>query len=771
MTEMGADLLSATIALLSLSVCVLATLFVRERRGRAREVRRREDLSDGMVLRARNGRITDLSDAAAELPGAAPGAMLTDVIASAIGQRRDEVQTALARLIETGEPMHLLARRTAGGQCEVIGFPSGGESVLVLRDARLIAAELERAETALARRERSLSAGWYERETIATLLEIGATIAWHRTADGAVSWCAGQVRTEMGAVAAEQVVTFLGVRPPQREAADGIDRTRIEILPPGGIEPVSLSVVEVLKPDGRRFGFATDASNAVTAERTLSRFVQTMTETFAHLTVGLAIFDRNQKLALFNPALAQMLQLDPATLAARPTLSDLVDAMRRTRRIPETGDYHLWRRQLLGLFDDTEVVDYEDTWHLADGSSINVLARPHPHGSLAFVFDDVSERMRLEQNYRRSVDLRHATLNRLEEGLAVFGADGLLQFVNDAFHDIWGTDADSICAGMHAREVMRLCQGLTIETEVWRRVTGFITSDETRRALSARVTLGSSRILSARLAPLPGGASMVVFADITDSERIALALRERNEALEAVEEMRTAVLDQISHRLRTPLNTIFGFGQLLGDPRFGTLTPDQRDYADGILEASGQLLDTIDDVTELASLQLDPLHDEGADPPLAETLELTRQLLDKRAVEAGVVLATELPDAAIKLRCDAVRLRQIVFNMVAGAIQRSPSGTRILLSATEPQPGRVEIVVTERREAEIPLADFAEDGESLAFSVIRRMVVNEGGRFERRRGTRPSDAVSVCSFDRGAAEESPSRASHEARPQPLPLTR
>ncbi|MDT8345141.1 MAG: PAS-domain containing protein, partial [Thermohalobaculum sp.] len=746
---------------------------VRARRAEAREAGRREALRDGVVMRAEAGRIVDLSDAAAGLPGARRGAALAEVLGAAIGAGREAALAALARLVDSGEPMHLLVRATTGERCELIGYPSGGESVVVLRDARLIAAEIERAEAALAARERSLSAGWYERETIATLLDSGATIAWHRTAEGDVSWCAGQVRIAQGTVGAEQVVAFIGMRGAAATArtAGNIEHGRIEILPPGGIEPVPLRIVEVIRPDGQRFGFATEASLTVAAERTLSHFVQTMTETFAHLTVGLAIFDRDQKLALFNPALAQMLQLDPAWLAGRPALSDLIDTMRHSRRIPETGDYHLWRRRLVALFDNTEAVDYEEIWHLADGSSINVLARPHPHGSLAFVFDDVSERMRLEQNYRRSVDLRHATLNRLEEALAVFGADGLLQFVNDAFHEIWGTDVESIRPGMHAREVIRLCQGLSIETEVWRRVIGFITADETRRAWSARVTLGSSRTLSARLAPLPGGATMVVLADITDSERIALALRERNEALEAVEEMRTAVLDQISHRLRTPLNTIFGFGQLLGDPRFGALTPDQRDYVDGILEASGQLLDTIDDVTDLASLQLDPLHDEGADPPLAETLELTRALLDKRAGEAGVMLAADLPDGALKVRCDAVRLRQIVFNMAAGAIQRSPSGTRIVLDAAAVAGGLVEIRVTEQREAEIGLADVADDGGSLAFSVIRRMVTAEGGRFERRRGARASDVLSVCTLAAGGGIAPDGPAPAAGPPQSLPLLR
>ncbi len=101
-------------------------------------------------------------------------------------------------------------------------------------------------------------------------------------------------------------------------------------------------------------------------------------------------------------------------------------------------DFHEWRRRLTDLFENTETADYEELWHLSDGSDIRVLARPHPHGSLAFVFDDVTERLHLEQQYRHSIDLRRATLDRLDEGLAVFGPDGLLQLVNTAFHEIWG---------------------------------------------------------------------------------------------------------------------------------------------------------------------------------------------------------------------------------------------------------------------------------------------------------------------------------------------
>ncbi|MCH7702880.1 MAG: PAS-domain containing protein, partial [Planctomycetes bacterium] len=372
---------------------------------------------------------------------------------------------------------------------------------------------------------------------------------------------------------------------------------------------------------------------------------------------------------------------------AATKLKEVIDRLRANRRIPEMPDFHDWRQRLTDLFENTETADYEELWNLSDGSDIRVLARPHPHGSLAFVFDDVTERMRLEQQYRHSIDLRRATLDRLDEGLAVFGPDGLLQLVNNAFHEIWGTDAETVRPSMHASELLPLVRGLTVETDVWSRLMNFITGAESRQAWGARLTLGTGRILAARFASLPDGSTMAAFTDVTDSERIALALRERNEALEAAEEMRAAVMDQISHRLRTPLNTIFGFGQLIADSRFGTLTDAQRGYADGILESARHLLATIDDVTELAALEINSLHDHGAELSLGDTLMLTGRLLEKRATEEGVELRIIAPQVGCEAACDAGRLRQIVFNMTTDAISRCCDGGKIELGARAGEDG------------------------------------------------------------------------------------
>src|SRR3546814_5765356 len=63
--------------------------------------------------------------------------------------------------------------------------------------------------------------------------------------------------------------------------------------------------------------------------------------------------------------------------------------------------------------------------------------------------------------------------------------------------------------------------------------------------------------------PLPDGNALLIMLDVTDSRRMESALRERNEALEAADKVKTAFLSRMSYELRTPLTSIGGFGEML----------------------------------------------------------------------------------------------------------------------------------------------------------------------------------------------------------------
>ncbi|MEM7670845.1 MAG: PAS domain-containing sensor histidine kinase, partial [Pseudomonadota bacterium] len=611
----------------------------------------------------------------------------------------------------------------------LLGETHGGQLKVVLRDAvEQSPASTQLAVTDIQSPDLEAGAGDARLATLETLLQHAPLLVWSRTPDGVANWAAGSISTKEGEIAASQALEMVIARqafdPPVQ---DKIRRCRLEF---GDTEPVALHAVEADGPDGMICGYAVDASLTASVERTLTRFIQTMTETFAHLTVGLAIFDRSHRLVLFNPTLADMWGIDAVWLARRPDLREILDRLRANRRIPHLADYHAWREQLLALFENPEVVDYEESWDLASGSRIKVMARPHPHGALAFVFDDVTEQLQLETRYRHMDDLLSTALERLDEGLLVLGPDGLLRYVNTAFHRIWDTDDEAVCTGMHAKDVFGLCSRLSIEADLWNRSIPFATGEDRRKVWTDKVTVATGLRLGVRFAPLPGGSTLVVFTDMSDSERAAEALLERSRTLEAAEEMRRTVLDQISHKLRTPLNSIFGFGQLLNDPRFGELNGRQRAYAAGIIEAAEHLLDTVNDVAELASLQSVNLGPSAEVIEIDKAIDATFEVLQGRAISAGVdFIRFEGPPVG-DLSRQSLPLRQILFYLAADAIQRADRGATVTLGAERTSDDWINLFVSEVSANGAPVSAEKVEIISPVIPLVRRLANREGGQVQ-----------------------------------------
>ena len=205
-------------------------------------------------------------------------------------------------------------------------------------------------------------------------------------------------------------------------------------------EPRWYEISQSPGPSGETLGFALEADELVAAEASLRRFVETLTETFAHLPIGLAVFDKNRRLGLFNPALTELVKIDAVWLAGRPSLRDFLERLRETRQMPEQKDFASFRRKLGELEEGAREGTYEENWQLPSGKIFRVTGRPHPQGALAFLFEDISTAIMLERRYRSELELSQATLDRMAEAVAVFDASGMLVFVNSAFEALWGLD-------------------------------------------------------------------------------------------------------------------------------------------------------------------------------------------------------------------------------------------------------------------------------------------------------------------------------------------
>lgn len=256
---------------------------------------------------------------------------------------------------------------------------------------------------------------------------------------------------------------------------------------------------------------ALPADRLIKAEGALRDFVQTLTKTFAHLAVGLAIFDRNRQLALFNPALTDLTALGPDFLSARPTLFSFLDRLREGRILPEPKDYASWRQKMSDLEQAASAGSYEETWVLPGGQTYRVTGRPHPEGALAFLIEDITAEISLTRRFRSEIELGQSVINALEEAVAVFSPSGDLVLSNSAYAALWGVDPATTLGSISIIEATRHWQSLCLPSPVWGDLRDFVGTHAERAEWEADLTMTDGRQMSGRFSPLAGGATLVRF--------------------------------------------------------------------------------------------------------------------------------------------------------------------------------------------------------------------------------------------------------------------
>ena len=274
-----------------------------------------------------------------------------------------------------------------------------------------------------------------------------------------------------------------------------------------------------------RLVFALPADTAVLAEAALRDFMQTLTKTFAHLHVGLAIFDQKRQLQLFNPALMDLTHLQPDFLSMRPSLLSVLDAMRDRNMIPEPKDYRSWRRQLVEMEKAAASGLYEETWSLPGGQTYRVIGRPHPNGALALMIEDISSEMLRSRRYRADLELGQAVVDELDEAIAVFSDAGQLVMSNSAYATLWGHDPASTLAEGSLRALCGHWRALSAPASIWAEAEDYASNPGDRLPWQGEARLLDGRLLCCRFAPLTGGATLAAFrlAPLTGTQPAILA--------------------------------------------------------------------------------------------------------------------------------------------------------------------------------------------------------------------------------------------------------
>ena len=235
--------------------------------------------------------------------------------------------------------------------------------------------------------------------------------------------------------------------------------------------------------------------------------------------------------------------------------------------------------------------------------------------------------------------------------------------------------------------------------------------------------------------------------DVTERKRLDQVLQEKNVELESARSVaekanlaKSEFLSSMSHELRSPLNAILGFAQLM-DSDSPPPTPAQKESIAQILQAGWHLLKLIDEILDLAKVESRkaPLSREPVS--LAEVMLECQGMVEPQAQPRGIRMTFPPSETSPYVLADRVRVKQVLINLLSNAIKYNKTGGTVEVKCAENTPGRIRVSVGDTGAGLSPdqLAQLfqefnrlgqeggVEEGTGIGLVVAKRMVELMGG--------------------------------------------
>ena len=560
---------------------------------------------------------------------------------------------------------------------EAEGQIVGGRAILRLREVSGIKYEL--AELTQRHRKQTEDAA-----AMRALIEAISAPVWYRNAGGKLVFVnqayARAVEAKDGTEAIERGVELFdhGAR---SEILTAHETAKLYSGRLAAVVAGQRRILDVIAVPARRgsAGIAMDATEAERMRGELRRMVDAHRRTLDQLATGVAIFGSNQQLSFYNAAYRSLWDLEVEFLDSAPTDSEVLDRLRAARKLPDEQDFRQWKSALHEAYRAIEVKEH--MWHLPDGRAMRVVTTPNPEGGVIYLFEDVTERLDLERRYDALIRVQSETLDNLTEAVAVFGSDGRLRLYNPVFARMWRLDQELLGRRPHIETLSNIGRPLHGDHPIWQRLRATITAMDDREPVVGRIERPDGNVVDCATMPLPDGATLVTFQDVTDTVNVERALRERNEALETADKVKVDFVHHVSYELRSPLTNIIGFAHFLGDPVTGPLTEKQREYLSYITVSTNSLLAIINNILDLATIDAGAMTLNLGPVDIRSTMEAAAEGVQDRLVRNSIKLEIRTAPDIGSFVADERRVRQSLFNLLANAVGFSPAGETVTLAA------------------------------------------------------------------------------------------
>jgi len=584
----------------------------------------------------------------------------------------------LTQLRKEGTAFSVSVVLPGGNVIEADGRPAGRQVVLWLEDAS-IRGEDER--TAISRFESHRLTAEEDPVAFVEMMSRAPFPLWRISGTGKLTWVNEAYVKAVGAQDIDDVLSAqiqldseaLTQAQTALKSGERVEGQR-PIIIDGHRKAMSVTVFPV---SGGAAGIANDASDAEGLREALTVHMRAHDELLNTMEEAIVIFGADKRMSFHNTAFAKMFGLDDAWSQGRPSQSEWLDHLREKRLVPEQSDFAEWKAGELSLYTDWPDEMPPEIWGLPDGSTLRLARLRDPSGGISLLFSDITQTVTLQSQLGTLINVQKTTLDRLSEGIAVFGPDGRLKIHNAAFGKIWKLGDEMLADNPRFRDII----------------------------------------------------------DVTRARQAEAALMERAEALEQADRLKSEFVGHVSYQLRTPLTTITGYSDFLQSHGAGELNDKQSEYIFAIQSASEDLAKTIDDILDIAAIEANVLDLELGDVQVFDMLHNALDYVATKAEDTRISIKLDCSEDIGVIRADETRLKQVVFNLLSNALRFTKPGGQIVLGATKGEGGGVSIFVkddgvgipSERQPQVFESFKSSRGGTGLGLALVQRFIEAHGG--------------------------------------------
>ncbi len=658
----------------------------------------------------------------------------------AIGERDNEMSLRkhLEVLRRSGKAFSISIVLPEGNVIEADGRVAGSQAVLWLEDAS-IRGEDER--TAISRFETQKLLTKDDPVAFIDMMGRAPFPIWRMSAKGKLVWVNDAY---ISAVEAKNMADVLENQTQlDKLAGDEAQsvlsaETRVENIRRVNIGKTMKSMLVSLFPiSGGAVGMAVDASETEGLRDALTRHIESHDELLNNMDEAIVIFGPDQRMSFHNTAFAERFKLETGWFKNRPSHAEWLDLMREKQLIPLRSDYKSWKAMELALYTDWPDEVPDEIWSLADGTTLRLARMRDPRGGISLLLSDITNTVTLQSQFNTLINVQAATLDKLSEGIAVFGPDGRLKLSNKAFATLWNLTEDDVKQEAAFSDLIEKCLPLYHDKVFWNNLKARTTdpNPEVRLHVDGEIRRSDDTMVTWLSRPLPDGATLIAWDDVTSARQAEAALIERAEALEAADRLKSEFVGHVSYQLRTPLTTISGYADFLQNNLAGELTDKQSEYVFAIQTASEDLKKTIDNILDIAAIEANVLDLELGDVDVFELLDQAQDYVATKAEDTKKSITVDCPMDVGVIRADEKRLKQVVYNLLSNALRFTKPGGNIVLGGRSAKGGGVTIWVkddgvgipSERQPQVFESFKSSRGGAGLGLALVQRFVERHGG--------------------------------------------